>query len=171
MMMRRVFLTSRFAVRGENMQEGIQVTGTWSFIWTDEHGNELRRKEEKNLVVNTGLYALADMVIGELDQTCAVWVAVGTGTTAAAAADTTLETESTRKVVTTKTRNSADIIYRFYLLTGEATGTWTEWGVFLEATSITDSGRMLNRILPAGGVTKASNENLTIEVRITLAAS
>jgi len=153
------------------MNEGIQVLGTWTFLWSDEYGNEIRRREEKNLVTNSGLYALAAMVCGELEQTCSVWVALGTGIVAAAATDTALGAETTRKVVTTKTRNNAVIIYRFYLLTGDATGTWTEWGVFLEATSIAGSGRMLNHILPVGGVTKAPNENLTVEVRITLAAA
>lgn len=153
------------------MQDHIQVKGTWTFIFSDENGNELRRQTEKNLVVNTGLYAIAAILADEVEQDCAVYCALGTGTTAAAATDTALETESTRKIVTTKTRSSADLIYRFYFLTGEAAGSYSEWGVFLEATSVSGSGRLLNRLVPVGGVSKANSENLTIEVRISLAAA
>lgn len=153
------------------MNESIQVSGTWLFLWTDENGNEIRRRTEKNLVVNTGLAAIAAIMIDELAQDCAVYLALGTGTTAPAAGDTKMETESTRKIATTKTRSSGTIIYRFYFLTGEAVGDFTEWGVFLEATSAADSGRLLNRLTPTGGVSKASNEQLTVEVQIALAAA
>lgn len=149
----------------------VQVRGTWIFIWTDEDGNEIKRREDRNLVVSSGIYALAAMIIGELPQTCSVWVALGTGTTAPVTTNTKLESESVRKAVTTKTRNNGEIIYRFYFLTGEAVGDFTEWGVFLEGTSMAGSGRLLNRLVPAGGVSKDSNENLTVEVRIALAAA
>lgn len=152
-------------------KDHIQIKGTWTFIWSDENGKELRRQVEENLVVTTGLIAYAMIIAGTLDQTCAAWCALGTGTTAAAAGDTALETESTRKVVTTKTTNSGTIIYRTYFLTGEAVGDYTEWGIFLEATSLAGSGRLLNRLVPTGGVSKDSNENLTVEVRIALTAA
>jgi len=153
------------------MNESIQVTGTWNFIWSDKDGKEIRRRTEKNLVVASGLAAYAAILADELAQDCAIYVALGTGTTAAANGDTKLETETVRKIVTTLTRNSATIIYRFYFLTGEAVGDFTEWGVFLEATASADSGRLLNRLVPVGGVSKASNEQLTVEVQIAFAAA
>lgn len=153
------------------MNDSIQVTGTWNFIWSDKDGNEIRRRTEKNLVVTTGLQAIAAILIDELAQDCAVYLAMGTGSTAAAAGNTTLGTETVRKIVTTKTRSSGTVIYRFYFLTGEAVGDFTEWGVFLEATASADSGRLLNRLVPVGGVSKASNEQLTVEVQIAFAAA
>lgn len=153
------------------INEAVQVQGVWTFIWSNKEGIELRRQEDKNLVVDSGLYALAAIIIGELNQNCAVFCALGTGSTAVIAGDTALDTETTRKIVTTRTRNSGQIIYRFYFLTGEAVGDYTEAGVFLEATTISGSGRLLNRLLPAGGISKDSNENLIIEVTISLAAS
>lgn len=153
------------------MNESIQVTGTWNFIWSDKNGNEIHRRTEKNLVVTTGLQAIAAIMIDELPQECAVYLAMGTGSTAPAAGNTKLGTETVRKIVTTKTRSSGTVIYRFYFLTGEAVGDFTEWGVFLEATSAADSGRLLNRLVPTGGVSKASNEQLTVEVQIAFAAA
>lgn len=154
-----------------DINESIQVRGAWTFVWTDENGNEIRRREEKNKIVNTGLYAIAAIMINELPQTCAVYLGMGTGTDAVLSSDTMLGAETVRKIVTTKTRNNGEIIYRFYWLTGEAVGSFTEWGVFLEATDILNSGRLLNRLIPVGGVPKASNENLIVEVRIALTAA
>lgn len=152
-------------------RESIQVSGTWNFIWSDENGKEKRRQTEHNLVVTTGLIAIAEILSNELAQDCAVFLALGTGAAAAAAGDTKLEDESERKIVTTKSRSSATLIYRTYFLVGEAVGDYTEWGVFLGATTVKDSGRLLNRILPAGGVSKDSSEQLTVEVQIAFAAA
>lgn len=152
-------------------RESIQVSGTWNFIWHDENGKELRRRTEHNLVVTTGLVAIAEIMSNELEQDCAIYLALGTGTTAAAAGDTKLETESERKIITTRSRSSATLIYRTYYLVGEAVGDYTEWGLFFAATTAKDSGRIFNRILPAGGVSKASNEQLTVEVQIAFAAA
>lgn len=164
-------LREGIALKKINSRDHVQVKGTWTFIWTDKNGKELRRRTEENLVVSTGLQAIAAIIAGNLDQDCAVWLALGTGIVAPESGDTTLGAESTRKVITTKTQDGASIIYRFYLLTGEAIGTFTEWGVYLGATSIADSGRLLNRLIPTGGVRKESGENLVIEVVISLAAA
>lgn len=153
------------------MQDIIQVSGTWNFIWHDENGKELRRRTEHNLVVTTGLVTIAEILSSELDQDCAIYLALGTGTTAAAAGDTKLETESERKIITTRSRSSATLIYRTYYLVGEAVGDYTEWGLFFAATTAKDSGRLFNRILPSGGVSKASNEQLTVEIQIAFAAA
>jgi hypothetical protein len=153
------------------MQDHIQVSGTWNFIWHDKDGNELRRRTAKNLVVTTGLIAIAEILSNELAQDCAVFLALGTGTTAAAAGDTKLETESERKIITTRSRSSATLIYRTYYLVGEAVGDYTEWGLFFAATAAKDSGRLFNRVLPAGGVSKDSSEQLTVEVQIAFAAA
>lgn len=153
-----------------NIPQAVQVHGAWTFTWADADGRE-RRREEHNLIVNTGLYALASIISGELEQTCAVWLAMGTGTTAAAATDIALETESIRKVITTRTRSGAAVVYRFYFLASEAVGDYYEWGVFLEATALSGSGRLLNRLVPAGGVSKDATENLTVEVRLTMTAA
>lgn len=153
------------------MQDLIRVSGTWNFIWHDKDGKELRRRTEHNLVVTTGLVAIAEILSSELDQDCAIYLALGTGTTAAAAGDTKLETESERKIITTRSRSSATLIYRTYYLVGEAVGDYTEWGLFFAATTAKDSGRLFNRILPSGGVSKASNEQLTVEIQIAFAAA
>ncbi len=143
------------------MTEHIGVSGTWIFEWPDE-----TRRIEKNLITQSGLEALAALFIGELPQSSAMYLALGTGTTAAASGDKKLQAEGYRKRLTSKTRELNEVRLRFFLTTSEANGEWSELGVMLAATGVKDSGTMLNRILPPGGIRKASNQTLTVEVRI-----
>jgi hypothetical protein len=148
------------------MKENIGVSGTWLFTWRDEDGNILETREEHNLITQSGLEALAALFIGELPQSNAMYLALGTGETEAASGDKKLEMEGFRKALTSKTRDLNEVRLRFFLTTSEAIGEWAEMGVFLAGTEIADSGQMLNRILPSGGIRKASNQTLTVEVRI-----
>jgi hypothetical protein len=148
------------------MKENIGVSGTWLFTWRDEDGNILETREEHNLITQSGLEALAALFIGELPQSNAMYLALGTGETEAASGDKKLEMEGFRKALTSKTRDLNEVRLRFFLTTSEAIGEWAEMGVFLAGTDMPDSGKMLNRILPSGGIRKASNQTLTVEVRI-----
>jgi len=148
------------------MKENIGVSGTWLFAWRGKDGNILESREEHNLITQSGLNSLASLFIGELAQSSAIYLALGTGETAAASGDKKLEAEGYRKILTSKTRELNEVRLRFFLTTTEANGEWSEMGVFLAGTDIKDSGTMLNRILPTGGIRKASNQTLTVEVRI-----
>lgn len=148
------------------MKENIGVSGTWLFVWRDKDGNILETQEEHNLITQSGLEALAALFIGELPQSNAVYLALGTGETEAASGDKKLETEGFRKALTSKTRELNEVRLRFFLLTSEANGEWSEMGVMLAGTEMEDSGWNLNHILPSGGIRKASNQTLTVEVRI-----
>jgi len=143
------------------MTENTGVSGTWIFEWSDG-----RRRIDKNLITQSGLEAIAALFIGELPQSSAIYLALGTGETLAVKGDKKLEVEGFRKTLTSKTRELNEVRLRFFLTTGEANGEWSELGVMLAATGIPDSGTMLNRILPPGGIRKASNQTLTVEVRI-----
>jgi hypothetical protein len=144
-----------------NMKENIGVSGTWLFEWSDG-----TRRIEKNKITQSGLNALAALFIGELPQSNAMYLALGTGTTASASGNTKLQVEGYRKILTSMTRELNEVRLRFFLLTGEANGEWSEMGVMLAGTEMKDSGLNLNRILPPGGIRKASNQTLTVEVRI-----
>jgi len=149
-----------------DIKENVGVSGTWLFVWRDKDGNILETREEHNLITQSGLEALAALFIGELPQSNAIFLALGTGETAAASGDKKLEAEGFRKALTSKTRNLNEVRLRFFLTTSEAIGEWSEMGVFLAGTEMKDSGWNLNRILPSGGIRKASNQTLTVEVRI-----
>lgn len=146
------------------MRDCLTVSGEWIFTYSD--GTVVK---EKNLITTSGLGGLAAIFVGEIPADNAIYIACGTGTTAAAAGDTKLETEGYRKLVSQKSRSGAVITLRTYLLQSEGNGTWTEWAVFLAGTGIADSGVMLNHLLSTK--TKANNQALTVEVKLTLAAA
>ena len=148
-----------------DIKENIGVSGTWLFTWRDEVGH-VETREKHNLITQSGLEALAALFIGELPQSNAIYLALGTGTAEAASGDKKLAAEGFRKILTSKTRELNEVRLRFFLLTGEANGEWSEMGVMLAGTEGKDSGWNLNHILPPGGIRKASNQTLTVEVRI-----
>ncbi len=125
--------------------------------------------EVNNLVVNTGLAFIASRM---KDTTDAVMshMAVGEGTTAAAAANATLESEIARvaltstTIVTTNVTNDA-IQYVATFLPGTGTGAVTEAGIFNDATA----GTMLCRtVFPV--INKGAADTLTITWKVTIEA-
>ena len=149
----------------KNLDDSIKVTGEWLFYL-----DGVMVKREKNLIVGAGLNYLASLLVNENTNDMSIYLAYGTGNTPAAAGDTKLQTEGGRKIVSTKTRSGAVAKLRTFFITTEANGTWTEFGIFLAGTTVADSGTLLNRILPTGGIAKTASTVLTIEVRITFAA-
>lgn len=139
--------------------EAIRVSGVWRFYL---NGKLVR--EEKNLVVTSGLGLIASLLANEQTNACSVHIAWGTGETAAVAGNTVLESETGRKAATTRTRTGAVLKLRAFLITTEGNGTWTEFGVFFAGTDAAGSGTLFNRILPTGGVTKTLGDTLTVEV-------
>lgn len=149
-------------MEGDNL-EGIHITGHWRFIYED--GTVIERK---NLITQSGLNKLAALLINEGTNDIPFHLAIGTGTNAASAGDTKLQTESLRKLVSAKTRQANMVRLRTFFLSNEANGNWNEFGIFLAGTDQKDSGKLLNRLVSP--ISKASNTVLTIEVRITFVA-
>jgi hypothetical protein len=146
-------------------QEGIKVSGEWLFYLDGQ-----LVKREKNLVVQSGLNFLAALLIAEQTNSVPIHLALGTGTTAPAAGDTKLVAEGLRKQIAAKTRQANLVRLRTFFLANEANGTWTEAGIFLAGTDLANSGTLLNRIVPTGGISKAANQVLTVEIRLTFSA-
>jgi len=147
------------------MNENIKVTGEWLFYIDGQ-----LMKREKNLIVQAGLNYIASLLINETTNNIPMYLALGTGNTTPVATDIKLVSEGLRKAVSTKTRQANMVRLRTFFLSSEANGTWTEFGIFLAGTNNKDSGTLLNRIVPTGGISKASNQVLTIECRITFSA-
>lgn len=136
----------------------------WHFIYDD--GTVI---EQNNYIPNSGLCILAALICGEHTNSTSWHIAWGTGTTATSAGDTTLEAESGRKAKVSLWRESAVVKVRTYLITTEANGDWTEWGLFVAGTDAADSGHLASRMLPPGGVSKTAGQALTVEIDLTLA--
>lgn len=146
-------------------KETVRVSGEWLFYLD---GKLIKR--EKNLLVQSGLNYLAALLIAEQTNSMSIHLALGTGTTAPAATDTKLVTEGLRKAVSAKTRQANLVRLRTFFLASEANSTHYEFGIFLAGTATKDSGTLLNRIVPTGGISKTSSTVLTVECRLTFAA-
>lgn len=124
------------------------------------------RETFKNLVVATGRQHIADQLAGQA-QAAMSHMAIGTGTTAQAIGDTSLETELNRKAFTSKSQGAgADankVIYVCDWPAGEGTGIISEAGIFNAASS----GTMLCRTT-FGAKDKGAGDSLTLTWTITI---
>jgi hypothetical protein len=94
------------------------------------------------------------------------YVALGTGVTAPANGDTSLQTETYRNLVASMdTDANIGYITGFFNAT-EASGTFKEAGVFCAGTAIANSGILLSRV--AINITKSGSESLTVDWTLTI---
>ena len=107
-------------------------------------------REGKNLIVDTGHFLVGDMLMDETGyDTGLTYHAMGTGTTAVAAADLTLTTETSRKIMTAKSRLLGVVTYSTFFTAAESTYAIKEAGVFghSDASGTADSGSLFSHYL------------------------
>jgi hypothetical protein len=143
----------------------IKATGRLSVVLKDLDGNIKDSRDINNLVVTSGLGFIAsrmkDTTAGAMS-----YMSIGTGTTAAAAGDTTLATELDRNAITSTTVTGNEIAYVSSWAAGDGSGAITEAGIFNDSSA----GTMLARTV-FSVVNKAANDTLSITWTITLSAS
>lgn len=151
-----------------NKIENLRSRGRLSIVVTDQHGYAKEKREIDNLVVNAGLAYIISRMVG-VAKAVMSHMAVGSGTTPAAAANTDLgNLLGSRKALTSTTisgANNESVIYVGTFNPGEGTGAVTEAGVFNAASS----GDMLCRTVFAV-VNKAATDTMVITWTITLSA-
>lgn len=118
------------------------------------------RREVHNLVPTAGLNAIATLL--KEGTTRPKYIAVGTGTTAAAAGDTTLQTEVKRKEATV-TVTEADVLLEVEFGAGEAEGAITEDGLLSAAAG----GTLFARAVFAA-VNIGAEDTLTVKHTLTV---
>ena len=149
------------------LSDNIKAKGTLTLVLTDEQGN-VKTQDEHNLVVSAGLAYIASRM-KDATATAMSHMAVGTGTTAAAAGQTALVTESARvaltstTIVTTNVSNDA-VQYVATFNPGTATAAITEAGIFNAASA----GTMLARVA-FSVINKGALDTLTITWKVTVA--
>ena len=143
----------------------IKATGRLSVVLKDSTGAIKEQREVDNLVVSAGLGYIASRMKDTTD-TAMGYMAIGTGSTAAAAGDTTLGTELDRNALTSTTVTSNEIAYVASWSAGDGTGAITEAGIFNDASA----GTMLARTV-FSTVNKGASDTLSITWTITLSAS
>ena len=147
------------------MNDKAKWIGIYEFIVRGADGNVKAKRTVKNLVPTVGKAGLASRVGGSGAEAVFDYIAVGTGTTAAAAGDTTLQTElaasgltraqGTVSRVTTTTTNDTAQVTKTFTVTG--TQAVTEAGV-LNASS---GGTLLSRTV-FSAINVVNGDSLTV---------
>jgi hypothetical protein len=152
--------------------EKVGIIGLWKFVYTDNAGNFLRSEEVYNLTPDVMLEALAEQTAGinTVNLGDNIYIALGTGTTAPSASDTTLDTETVRKAVSDASRNTTTGKITVFFNSSEVSGTYEEIGLFSNGKNVTasgsaDTGILNSRVLNT--ITLGAGENLTVTFNIT----
>jgi len=142
-----------------NTQDSVSLTGKLEISL-----NGTVVQEVNNMVVTAGKEWIASRMQGVVDGVM-THMAVGTGTVAAAAANTTLGTELARQALTTSggVVAGAVITYASTYAAGTGTGAITEAGI-LNASS---SGTLLARTV-FGVINKGALDTMTISWAVTI---
>jgi hypothetical protein len=149
-----------------NTNEKIIATGELKITVTAPDGTVKHEQEVKNLVVTAGLGYIASRM-KDTTATAMSHMAIGTGTSSALAANTTLGTESARVSLTSTTVTGAAIAYvaSFPAGTPASLTAITEAGIF----NASSSGTMLCRTV-FSVVNKDVNDTMSITWTVTMAA-
>ena len=138
------------------IHDDLKLTGALTIALNDEIV-----QETENLVVTAGKNWVADRMNNA--NTVMTHMAVGTGTNAAAAGDTTLQTENDRNALTSTTVTDNAVAYVATWAAGDATAAITEAGIF-DASS---GGDLLARTV-FSVVNKGAADSMTITWTITV---
>ena len=136
--------------------DNLEITGALQISLNNEIVHQC-----DNLVVTAGKNWVADRMNDA--NTVMTHMALGTGTNAAAAGDTTLQTEIDRNALTSTTVSTNTIAYACTWAAGDGTGAITEAAI-LDAAS---SGDMLARTV-FSVVNKGASDSITITWTITI---
>ena len=139
------------------VNENLKLTGALTIALNDKVVHEV-----DNLVVTAGKNFVASRM-KDTTKAAMTHMAVGTGTTAAAASQTALVTEADRNALTSTTVTANAIAYVCTWAAGDATAALTEAGIF----NASSGGDMLCRTV-FSVVNKASADSMTITWTVTV---
>ena len=148
------------------INDKLKLRGDVALVLKDKDGNIKDSREIHNLVVSTGLTFICSRMAGTSAGVMS-HMALGSGTTAAAAGQTDLVSIlGSREALDSTSASSNTITYVSSFEAGEGTGAVTEAGVF----NASSSGTMLCRtVFPA--VNKQADDTMSVTWTITLSAS
>lgn len=132
-------------------------------------GRVKRVKEFHNIIPTVGRALVASHFTSVSPSPSSLLVnygAVGTGTNAPANGDSTLQTETCRTVIASRTSASNIAYITAFFGATDVSGALKEAGLFIGATGTANSGTLLSRV--AINITKSLTETLTLDWTITI---
>ncbi len=154
-------------------QNGIR--GRIRIVTTDaKTGKVLRASPWSSNLVMSGTNTGKDLILDRLngDDTYSLNIThadIGTGTASPATSDTALQAAVARAAKVTGSVFGNVLSMQFFFSDAAlANGTYHEFGSFVDGSSGTGTGQIFNRALFGSAYTKASGEDTTIELDITI---
>lgn len=148
------------------VKQGLKLHTIADIKLMDEFGEIIEHQIKKNLITDGGFDYLCRQ-IGEAVQDSMIYSAIGSGSTAAATSDTSLEYESARESGSYAHTGATKIFTNTNTFgPGVGTGEVREAGLF----NASSSGTMLNRVV-FSVINKGSNDSLQVEWTATLSES
>lgn len=145
-----------------NTHETIKPTGMLRVVVIGPDGKVKTDETFKNLVVNVGKDFVASRMVAA-SATVMSDMAIGSGTTAPAAGDTTLQSELGRVTLASASATGAVVTYTASFPAGTGTGAVTEAGIFNAAVA----GTMLCRTV-FSVVNKGANDSMSVTWTVTV---
>ena len=143
-------------------EDKMKATGKLTIEIKDKNGNLKDQIDLTNLVVDDGLEFIASRM-KDASSSVMSHMAIGTGSSAAAASDTTLGTEAARVALTSTTVTANAVAYVASFAAGTGTGAITEAGLF----NASSSGTLLCRTV-FNVINKAAADTLGITWTVTV---
>lgn len=151
-------------------EQAIKIKGSVELVCRDALTGKIKWIERThNMFVTAGKNNLAAAMAGSAvaNKGKITYCALGTGTTAPALADTTLQTELGRKLVSVRSSSGNVATFQTFFTTSEVVGTLREAALFGDdATATADSGALFCRT--AINRTKSSSDTLTLTWTVTI---
>lgn len=150
-------------LQGNNEFGVVKLRGDVEAVLTDMRTGKVRQRAYgRNLVVTLGATEIAKIVASATSGTRPTHMAIGTSTTAPAAAQTDMIGTATRRALGSTSRSNNQITYSCTFGTGVGTFTVQEAGLFNAAVAGTMFARWLT-----GAFAKGSTDSLTVTWRLT----
>ena len=148
------------------MSDGLELSGRYYIRLYGPDGNMKQEVTGKNVVCTNGKEFLASFLKSAALAASTFtmkYLAIGTDSTAEAAANTTLGTEVSRHTGTVSYVSNQIYQVTATFATGSGTGSITEYGLFSSSTG----GTMLSRDTESV-ITKGANDTLTVVYQLTI---
>lgn len=153
------------------IKENVELVGVWNAVVKNAAGEVVSNHTFKNLIPTVGRTAMAAQHADNYTNAMKVtYLAVGSSTTAPANGDTTLGTETARKILGSNTSAANESSVAVFFAAGEATGTHREFGAFGDGSATTASGSADSGIMyshTAANVIVGASETLTLTYKTT----
>lgn len=137
-----------------------------SYVEELERRFKTRELIVENITTTVGRSALAQRLGGDTTYTAIVnYTALGTDNTAPVVGDATLGTETYRKALSSGTDLNNVAYLETFFTASEVSGTFEEYGMFIDGTGTVDTGQLFNRFTATNA--KAVTETMNVQSIVT----